>query len=529
MNRFLSICALLLASVIALPLIAKGKEEQKIRINMGGDPPSLDPRKARDLTSQIALKMLFEGLTRIGPDEKPELALAEKYTVSSDGLCYTFTLRKSEWSNKDPVVAEDFVRAWKDILDPNFAAPLASQLYVIANAKEAKEGKCSLDQVGIKALDCKTLEVKLEYPAPYFLYLTATPTYFPVPHRVVANNSHWSEKPAQIVSNGPFSVAKYKLGDMMSFKANNTYWDRKNVRIKEIEAVMVSESTALSMFENKELDWAGSPLSVLPIDSLPNLREKGILESKTYLETYFFRLNTSVDPLNHPLLRKALGLAINRKEITEHILQGGQLPATGLVPIPLGLQEEPYFLDGNVEEAKVLFAQALESLNLKPKDLEKLKLTYIGGERSHLIAQAVQQQWFAAFGFQIKLEAIERKTYFDRLGSKDYEIAACSWGADFHDPINFLDVFKYKCQTSNNTEWEDQDYITLLEASNTTIDANLRKALLQKSERILIDAMPIIPIYYYSLLYVKDSRLQDVFVSSMGDIDFKWTHIENTK
>jgi oligopeptide transport system substrate-binding protein len=280
------------------------------------------------------------------------------------------------------------------------------------------------------------------------------------------------------------------------------------------------------MYEKKALDWAGSPLSTLPVDALKFLREKHELKTKELLGTYFIRINTEKAPFAHPSMRKAFALAVDRHAIVDHVTQGNQIPATGLVPISLKVQKQPYFKDGDVNEARRLFKEGLVAQGLTAQDLPEVTLMYRAAERNHLIAQAVQQQWFEAFGIRIKLESIEGKVYFDRISKQDYHLASGSWIADFCDPINFLEVFKYKKGSSNNTLWENSRFIDLLNSSAQVADVNQRLALLSQSEQILMDEMPIVPIFYYTMLYVNQPYLKDVVLSAMGQIDFKWASID---
>ena len=498
---------------------------QVIRISIGDEPQSLDPRKARDLNCVTILRMLFEGLTRVNTQEKAELALADSVEISIDLKTYTFHLRSSVWSNGDPLTASDFVYAWKKTLSPNFPSDTAFQLYVIKNAKAAKEGKVSIDAIGISAIDEHTLKVELENPTPYFLELAAFPTFFPVNRVLDEKNPSWAQNSSTFVGNGPFQLTEWKHNDRMAVKKNVSYWDAGKVKLDSLVMHMVKGDTELKMFQKKELDWAGSPLTTLPVDSLESLKATDLLKSKELLGTYFIRTNVERPPFNHPSMRKAFALAINRQAIIDHVTQGNQIPATGLVPISLGLQKEPYFKDGNVEEAKRLFNEGMAALNLSRDHFPEVSLLYAASGRNHLIAQAVQQQWFETFGIRVKLESMEGKVYFDRISKQDYHMATGSWIADFEDPINFLEVFKFKTSGSNNTLWENAQYAALLTRSSQVVYPEERRELLAASEKILVDEMPLIPIFYYTMLYVYQPMVKDVVLSSMGVMDFKWASL----
>jgi oligopeptide transport system substrate-binding protein len=498
---------------------------QSLKINIHEEPQTLDPRKARSLSDQTLARMLFEGLTRVNKEETAEFALAKEMNVSPDLKTYTFRLKETSWSNGNPVLVSDFSYAWKKLLSPDFPSDLASHLYVIKNAKAAKEGKVSLDEIGVKVLDAKTLQVELENPLPYFLNLLAMPAFFPVNETVDKNMPSWPQNAATYIGNGPFRLVDWKHQDHLTLIKNDLYWDAKTVKLGSLELQMLQEETELKCFEKQELDWAGSPISTLPVDALKFLKEQNRLNVKDFMGTYFFRVNTQAGPLSHPSMRKALALAVNRQAIVDHVTRGSQIPATGLIPLSFNLQKQPYFQDADLTEAKRLFDEALTQLQLTKENLPEIFLLYRTAERNHIIAQAVQQQWFEAFGFRIKLESVEGKVYFDRISKQDYQLSAGSWIADFADPINFLEVFKYKKSGSNNTLWENPRYAELLDHSMQAPAAE-RAELFAKAEQILIDEMPIIPIFYYTMLYVNQPYVKDVVLSSMGQIDFKWAYKE---
>jgi oligopeptide transport system substrate-binding protein len=496
------------------------------RINLVSEPQTLDPRKARDLQAVTLVRMLFEGLTHLNKFEKAELALAESVTVSEDLKTYSFKLRKSFWTNGDPLTAYDFAYSWKKVLSPQFAADNAFQLYVIKGAKAAKSGYGALDDVGIRVLNEDQLEVELEAPTPYFLELLAFPTFFPVNERIDREDPKWTASVRTFVSNGPFSLETWQHQHLFAVIKNSNYWDAENVALDRIHFAMVPSDTEFKMFEKKDLDWAGSPLSSLPVDALDSLKSQVNICTKPFLATDFLRCNIEHPLLVEPNFRKALALAMNRKELVEHIYQCGQIPATGLVPVSMGLQETPYFVDGDSEAAKMFFNKALENLGLKLENIPEITCIYASSDRRHLLAQAVEQQWFKALGIRIQLEAMEPQVYFDRVSKRNYDLAFSSWSADFNDPINFLEVFKYNKASTNNTGWEDAEYVQFLDASNQESDAERRRYFLSVSEKILMNAMPIIPICQGNMLYLQSERLKNVVVNSLGAIDLKWASIE---
>ncbi|MGB7978742.1 MAG: peptide ABC transporter substrate-binding protein [Chlamydiales bacterium] len=506
--------------------------KQTVRISIGAEPQSLDPRKVRDSISTALMHMFFEGLTRFGKGGELEMALAESVEISEDGLEYRFRLRKSLWSNGDPVTAFDFAESWKTILDPRFPTDIASQLYDIKNARKAKLGEIALEQVGITTPDAGTLVVELETSVPYFLQLLSMPSFFPVHQKTAARDPQWALRVDAYVCNGPFVLKDWKHSDQITVVKNPTYWQAKDVALHSIELCIMDSSTEIQMFEEGKLDWAGSPLSILPVDTIRTLKGKNILRSSPFSATYFFRVNTArqisdkKNPLSSPSFRKALAFAIDRKAITDHILQGGHKPAKGLVPPEMGLSELGYFQDDHPERAGALLTDALLELDLTLSALEPIQLSYKNDERNASIAQAVQKQWEQVLGIKVALEAVEPKIFFQRVSQKEYQLAAGSWTADFDDPINFLEVFKYKETSANNTHWENSKYVDLLTQSGICRDARERRGLLRDAEQILMDEMPIIPIFHYILNFMQSADLQEVALSPLGQIDFRWAHVE---
>ena len=321
------------------------KDCQSLTINLGSDPQTLHPQKARSLSDIIVLKNLFEGLTRIDATGKPNLALAQNLTINEAGTTYTFTLKSSHWSNGDPLTAHDFVYAWKQALNPSFRADNASLLYCIKDAKAMKTG--TSDTVGIKACDDLTLVVELEKPTPYFLELLANPIYFPIHQKQDQEDPHWAGKASSYISNGPFVPAIWDHNDVLSINKNENYWDQQNVKLNQIDLIMVAEETELRLFQQGELDWAGSPLSSIPVDAIQSLKKHKQIQTAPFMGTKFIRVNTEKKPFKSKEIRKELAKALDRHALIAHVFQGIGHPSTRLVPAILGLKNSPYFIDAN--------------------------------------------------------------------------------------------------------------------------------------------------------------------------------------
>jgi oligopeptide transport system substrate-binding protein len=505
----------------------KSLPTQKIKLNIVSEPFNLDPRKARSLNDVNISKMFMEGLTRINKQDEPTLAQAVSVTVSDDQLTYTFKLRDTKWSNGEAVSASDFAYSWKKVLSPDFNSDNAYQLFVIKNAKDIKNGDLPSSLLGVKCPDEKTLVVELEHPVPYFLKLAALPVFFPVNQKVDKKNPNWAYSVETYVGNGPFKMTTWTHHDKIIAQRNQGYWDKSHVKLEEIEMVMVSEDTGLQMFENHELDWEGSPFSALPLDSLPHLDKAKQIGRSAALGTYFVATNTKKKPFDSLNIRKAFASAVNRSELVNHALHGSQVASTGLVPISMGLQDLPYFQDGDVSQAKEYFELGLQELNLTKEDFSSVKLTYHSDKKMALIAQVLQQQWFENLGILVKLEALEGKLFASNISENNFDLSLGSWFADYNDPVTFLDVYTSKENGTNHTQWEDVNVTEGIQNSFLLSSTKERTALLKSVERMIIDAMPIIPLSNSEYLYVKNKGIKDIYLSSLGEIDFRWAYVDN--
>lgn len=516
-----------LAYVVKKPSDLLYKESKPLKLCLMTDPLDLDTRKFSDnITSQFAL-FIYEGMTRFTPDGL-KLALAESVKISKDKKTYLFTLRDAQFSDGTPITAQDFERSWKRILDPSFAAYNPDYLFCIKNAKRAYKQECSTEEVGIVALDEKKLQVVLEYPSDYFLELLANKTFYPMPKSFDKKSVTQSNRVETYLSSGPFMIKKWLPHNKIILKKNPNYWDADAVKLQKIELHIISdEMTQLSMFETHGLDWAGSPLSMLPLDSIQRLQQTRNVHAYPTASLYFYTFNTQRFPLNNVNLRKALTLAINRKELIEHVTQGQESPAFALLPTKMHGIHRSYYEDGDQEKAKEYLDIALKELNLTKENFPVLKLSYPNIQARHVLAQAIQQQWNQALGIQVQLESKEWQVFLSEINKRDYQIGAIGRGTHHLDPFYYLSLFKEKNQSSNRSGWEDPKYIKLLMQAEKEEDPSVREKMLSDAESIFMSHMPVAPIFYPTNFYIKNPKLQDVFLSDLGSIDFKWAYFEN--
>lgn len=491
-------------------------KRQIIKINIQGDPASLHPFLGVDFNCRCLQNALFEGLTRINGDGEAELAAAEAIEISKDQLRYTFRLRELKWSNGEEVKASHFVDSWKRGISKNSPCLRADLFYVIKNAKSAKKGDVPLDAVGISAPDDKTIVVELIHPTPYFLDLTANPLFSPLYDN--------SETPT--VFNGPFTLKHWEHEKVLILESNPYYWDQDHVALKEIIVAMVKDpNTALLMFEKGEIDWIGNPFTLLPLDAIPHLQKFGKIHTKKISGVYWLSCNTKEHYLSSIKIRKALSYALNRKLIAETVLHG-ETPCQSVTP-PFSLfDEEELHFDGDIAQAQKLFDEGLKELNLTKETFPKIGLSHsdVPGQKS--LMEAIAREWEKTLGIKVELSGSEWNVFSDNLGTRQFEIGGCISYFLYNDPLYALDFFKEISHRHNSSSWENKEYQKLLDQAVVEIDLNKRKEYLKKAETILLDEMPVIPLYVVNNKYMLNERVKNVYISDLGHVDFKWTYIQ---
>lgn len=505
------------------------KNHQYLRVSFGSDIRSLDPRVGVDFPSVFVTKMLFDGLMRIGLHGKVEPAIADSYEISEDHLTYIFHLRPAKWSNGDEITAYDFEYSWKQIIDPTSGFNLGVQnFYAIKNAREVVKGEKSIESVGIKALNEKTLRVQLTHPTPYFLEVTATSPFFPINPRVDRENPNWfNQNGCLFVCNGPFTLEYRKVEDEIVVKRNPNYWDSSSVHLPGIRIAIIQEpGTQLNLFEKNQLEWLGKPLSKIPLDAMDHLRKKNAIQFLPTLGLYWYFFNTESFPFHNKKMRKAFAYAINRQLIIDHVLKGEEKPALSVLPGKLATQKEGYFRDNDPEKAFALFNEALEELGITKDDLPEITINYNTAAVHMRTAEALQQQWNKIFGINIKIEQQEWKFHYEKLQKGNFQIGGMQWQSWLRDPLYIMQTFREKMDGVNMSRWSSPEFSELIDLAEREIDPIKRKNLFHQAEIILMDEMPVIPVYFGTIAYAKSQNLKDVYLSEVYEVDFRWASLE---
>ncbi|SHI88123.1 oligopeptide transport system substrate-binding protein [Geosporobacter subterraneus DSM 17957] len=480
----------------------KPAEPKVLKFNLNADPKTIDPQLNSAADGGHIVNNTFEGLMR-EIDGKLENAMAEKYEISEDGLTYKFTIRDAKWSDGKPVTAHDFEYAWKRALDPATASEYSFQMYYIKGAQAYNEGTGSIEDVAVKALDDKTLEVVLEGPTPYFLELTTFYTFMPTRKDVVEKDPEgWAKNPEITVCNGPFKVTEYKIGDKLILSKNENYWQADKVKLDRIEVSMIVESTTgLTAYEAGELDV----IDEVPNQEIPRLQANDpTFRILPQIGTYYYIFNVTKKPTDDVRVRKALSLAIDRTAIVEKVTKGGQIPATGFTPPGLldadGKEFRTvagdYGIDpkaAKVEEAKALLAEAGYP---DGKGFPELTVLYNTSENHKAIGEAIQEMWKQNLGISVKLQNQEWAVFQDSRHNGNFEIARAGWLGDYADPMTMLDLW-LSYSGNNDAQWRNKEYDKLIEDSKK-LAGKERFDLLYQAEALMMEEMIVMPIYYYT-------------------------------
>ena len=495
---------LVTASALALAACGGGSptDSDAVVLHRGNssEPLSLDPHKATGSWENNIIGDMFIGLFTEDANGQAVPGMAESWEVSEDGLTWTFTLREATWSDGEPVTAGDFVFAWQRIAAPATGAQYVSIMYPILNMEPASRGEMDPSEIGVRAIDDRTLEVQLENPAPYLPGLLTHYTTFPLPQHVVEQYGDEWVRPANIQVNGAYRLEDWRTNNFVHLVRNQSFFDDENVCIDDVYYYpTVDNSAAGRRVRNGELDINND----FPGQQLDFLRREipDYVRIHNYMGTIYFSMNTTLDKFADPDVRNALGMAIDRDFIASEILRAGFQPAYSLVPpgvdnYPGGVAAR--WADTPVEERRAEARALLEGAGYGPDNPLRFEYTYRATRDNPRVAPVVQNDWSAiAEWVQPELIVNDTQIHYDNLRAQDFEIADGGWIADYNDPYNFLFLGEYRSIPMNYARYNNPEYDSLVEAANREMDVDERGDMLARAEQMLIDDMPLIPIVYY--------------------------------
>ena len=464
------------------------------------DPVSLDPAKI-SLTNEAAIvRELMVGLVADGPDGAPVPGVAERWETSPDGLVWTFHLRRSQWSDGVPVTADDFVFAFRRMLDPHTASPYAYLIYLVKNGQAINAGKAPVASLGARAIDPWTLQLTLEHPAPYLDQIAKHQAMFPVPRHVVEKwGDAWAD-PAHYVSNGPYRPTEWKLGDHITIVRNPRFYDAAKVCIDRVDFFPTADAiSAERRVRRGELDINNTIQS----NRVPFLRKPDGLPRHvrihTYLATTYMIFNAhDRGPLQDVRVRQALSMAIDREFITRKLLRAGQQAA--YVFVPPGTANYPgvppptwaaWPLARRQAEARRLLAAA----GFGPRRPLSFELKFPNSADPSLLSPAIQADW-SAIGVRAQLEPNEVQIAFDAFRNRDFQVGIVSWVGDYDDALTFLELFKSKTGAQNYGDYANPAYDRLLDQADHEADLAARGRILASAEQTALGDATIAPLYF---------------------------------
>ncbi|MEY2881810.1 MAG: Periplasmic oligopeptide-binding protein precursor [Verrucomicrobiota bacterium] len=510
----LAFSSLILAFVVALAAgcakretpAAAGLRTRTLLVGNQNEPATLDPHLIDAFTDMNIAVALFEGLTVL--DEataQPLPAAAERWEISADGLVYTFHLRRDgRWSNGDALTARDFAFSLQRILSPKLASPYAYVVWPLKNAEAYHAGKLAdFARVGVHVVDDLTLRLTLERPTPYLPALAALAAWMPV-HRATiekfgapdARDTAWT-RPANLVGNGPFTLAEWKPNARIAVAKNPRHRDAARNRLERVEFFPVEKS------DTEELSFRAGQLHVtyaLPAAKIATYRAQSPerLRVEPLLNTYYVNFNVTKPPLDRADVRRALALAIDREALVRTVYAGAAQPTRVLTAPDHSGYAPPARPTHDFAAARALLAAAgfPGGAGLPPLSIQTLN-----DDKLPRVAEVLQTMWQRELGVRVGIEPFEQKTWIQNQQSLAHTIALMGWTADYADPITFLDIFRTG-GGNNWTGWGDQAYDALLATAANTADPAARFQVLQRAETLLLDVAPIAPFALASRAYL---------------------------
>ncbi|MGA8163491.1 MAG: peptide ABC transporter substrate-binding protein, partial [Waddliaceae bacterium] len=507
----------------------KRKEKQCLKIALECSLVSLDPRIGGESISGDMLKLLFEGLTRFNQKGQIENALAKSIEVSSNLLEYTFRLRTAYWNDGSPLTAHDFEYAWKTILSPDFDTAFIYFFYPIKYAKEAKEGKASVDQIGIHAIDDRTLKVELMHPTSYFLQMTAHTLYSPVHRFIAQRHPQWPYQcGTNYPCNGPFQLKINQPGQGYQLVKNPFYWEADQIPLDQITLTHMRPTQAVRAFQQKEVDWMGSPFGSWHASyNAFSIAKRGKVLAFPNTWVCWCLMNTSSPPFHNHKLRQAFAYAVQRSPIVSGVF----LPITPAYS-PLLPQHQTSsqlkYPDYDPDKAFQLFHEALEEMNLKKDDLPPFKMIYLEHGMREYTASCLKRQFEECFGIGCELHPLPWNEVFHRMTQGTYQMGVIHWISWLDDPISVLNGFRSAAnQKVNFSRCESPDFEHYLDLSERELNPFQRSVYLTKAEETLIQEVPIIPLFYQPGQALVKDGLEGIYRNPCGS--FNITRIYHTK
>ncbi len=510
----------------------KHVDPTSLHVSLGASPQTLDPHLFSGVPAMHVISALSERLVTLNLDTfEVEPALAEHWEVSEDGLRYEFNLRKdAKWSNGDPVTAQDIVNSFQRAMHPNIGWHFATDFYFIVGAEAFHSGdETDPNTIGVHATDKHTVVFLLERPSPLFLKQLSASNFAPL-HKASIEKigsffdpaTNWTQG-GKYVSNGPFMLSSWEINKLIVLTKNPHYRDAASVKLERVLVYPLENELADERaFRSGQVQLVlGGRIPSEKVAGYRKERPNNIVTVNNYA-TYFYLLNVEHPPLDDVRVRQALAHAIDRHAIVTHITKAGEEVATTLNPPATPNYQQIKKLDYDPELARQLLADAGYPGG---EGFPSIPIIYNTAENHRKVALAIQQMWKDNLGIGVSLENQEWKVFLSTRKSHQYAIARAGSISDLGDPLDFLESYKTG-HGMNNTGWSNLDYDALVAEAASTIDDEARLRLLTEAENVLLDEMPLIPIYYYAQTFLIADEVKGVKFNALSRFRFQDIYID---
>lgn len=494
----------------------------------GAEPQDLDFQIVTGVPEHRLALTFFEGLVSEDPQLKVIPGVAEKWDISPDGLVYTFHLRAdAKWSNGDPVTADDFVQSYRRMITPALGAEYSYMLWHVVGAEDFNKGKLTdFERTGFKALDARTLQLTLRQPTPFLLHAMNHYAWFPLHIPTLKKfgaldrkSTPWS-RPENFVGNGPYLLKEWRPNQKIVATRAPNYWDRAQVKIDEIHFYPVElADTEERMFRAGQLHVTNE----VPLTKIAVYRrdQPDSIRVDPYNGIYFYRFNVKRKPFDDVRVRRALALALDRETLVKKVTLADEAPAYDFTPPDLLGYVSRHSFQANLAEAKRLLAEAGYP---EGKGFPKVELLYNTLEKHRTIAEALQQMWRKNLGVDITLYNQEWKVYMDAQHTQNYQFQRAGWIADYVDPHVFFDIWETG-GGNNDTNWGNATYDRLLRSALDAKTEAARYEVYQQMEKILVDEMPVMPIFFYTRARLVSPKLKGFLTTPIDNYPWKYADL----
>ena len=489
-------------------------------IGNGAEPLSLDPHKASGQWENRIIGEMFLGLTTEDAHGQPIPGMAESWETSEDGLTWTFHLRDANWSDGAPCTAYDFEYAFRRILSPDTIAEYAQITYAILNAQKAKEGKVKIEDIGVRAIDERTLEMRLEHPAPYLAGLLKHYTHYPVPKHVVEKFGDAWIKPANIQVNGPFKLEKWWSNYVVHLVKNTGFYDARNVAFNELYFYPTNnDDAAVRRVMSRELGWStnfSGKKATYYEKALP-----GFVKIAPFMQVQYFSINTRRAPFNDVRVRRALSMAIDRTFVCDRIWQAGYQSAWSFVPPGIYAYPKSGRLDfagAPVAERRAEARRLLEAAGFGPDRPLRFTFSHRNTQDNPAVAVVAQADWRAiAPWVEVTLSGVETQIHYANLRNRNFDVGDGAWIADYNDAYTYLFLCETRTGPQNYSGYSNPAYDQLMAGATLERDAAARADLMRQAEQIMLDDCPVIPVGFGTSKNLVDPRIKG-FEGNLEDV-----------